>query len=71
MNRVDVKIVTTRKRYIKEPFRPTFKRRQKQFWNGPIAIKKEKCRINLNKPIYIGTSILDLSKVLMQDFNYS
>ena len=31
----------------------------------------EKCRINLNKPIYFGTSILDLSKVLMQDFHYN
>ena len=34
-----------------------------------ITINKENdnCRINLNKPIYLGTSILDLSKVLMQD----
>ena len=32
------------------------------------------CRLNLNKPIYIGASILDLSKILqyqMQDFHYS
>ena len=34
-------------------------------------MKKENCSINLYKPIYIGTSILDLSKVLMQNFHYN
>lgn len=29
------------------------------------AKKKKKCRANLNKPIYIGIKILDLSKVSM------
>ena len=51
-------------------FRPTFER-EKRFSNRAIAIKKEKCRINLNKPTYIGTSILDLCKVLMKDFHNS
>ena len=64
MNKVDVKIMTTRKRYLKWSFRPTFTR-EKQFRNGAKAIEKERCRINLNKPIYLGTSILDLNKVLI------
>ena len=55
---------------MKRLFRQTF-RKEKQFRNGAIAFKKEKCRINLNQTIYIGTSILDLSKVLMQDFYYN
>ena len=54
--------MTTRKQYLKWSFRQTLKR-EKQFRNGAIAIEKGKCRINLNKPIDIGTSILDLSKV--------
>ena len=37
-----------------------------QFCKGVTAIEKEK--ISINKPISIGTSILDSSKVLMHDF---
>ena len=36
-----------------------------------LAIEKENCRTNLNKPIYIGTGILDLRKLLMQDFHHN
>ena len=65
VNKIDVKTLITRKQYLKYwSFRPTFKR-EKQFCNGAIAIETEKCIINLNEPLYIGTSILDLSKVLM------
>ena len=28
-------------------------------------------KVNLNEPIYIGTSILNFSKVLLQDFQYN
>ena len=41
MNKVDVKIVTTRKQNLKWSFKPTFKR-EKQFCNGAIAFEKEK-----------------------------
>ena len=65
VNKIDVKTLITRKQYLKYwSFRPTFKR-EKQFCNGAIAIETEKCIINLNEPLYIGKSILDLSKVLM------
>ena len=51
MNKVNVEIVTTRKQYLKKSFRSAFKR-EKHFRNGTIAIKKEKCRRNLDKPVY-------------------
>ena len=62
-----VKRVTTRKQYLEWSFRQTFKI-EKQFRDGAIAIKVEKRRTNFDKTIYIGTSTLDLNKVLMQDF---
>ena len=68
MKKFDVKIVHTRKQYLKWSFRSTFKR-EKQFCNGAIGKEKEKCRINLNKPIYVGAIISELSKVLLQDFH--
>ena len=42
-----------------------------QFRSGAIAVEKEKCRVNLNKTIYIGASIINLSKVLIQDFHHN
>ena len=69
MNKVDLKIVTTGKQFLKRSFRLTFKR--EKFCNRAIAIEKEKCSINLNKTIYIRTSTLHLTKVLMQDDYYN
>ena len=43
-------------------------RKEKQFWNRAITIENEKCRISLNKLIYVGTCILDLIKILMQHY---
>ena len=54
MNKVDVKMMTTKKQYLKWSFRP-ISQREKQFSNGTIAVEKEKYRTNLNKPVYIGT----------------
>ena len=61
--------MTTRNQYLKGSTRTTSEG-EKLFHNEAKAIEKEKCRINLKKPIYIGSSILHLSKGLMQDFHY-
>lgn len=44
-NKTDIKIVATRKQY-NWSFRPTFKRKEKQFRDSAIATEKEKCRIS-------------------------
>jgi hypothetical protein len=56
--------------FIKYISKPTFK-------NGLIfnenlaAVEYIKEKLQLDKPIYVGFSILDLSKLLMYDFHYS
>ena len=37
----------------------------KIFDNNLVAIRKSKLALKLNKPVYIGMCILDLSKILM------
>ena len=39
--------------------------------NGLIAKRKNKVTLTLNKPVYIGMCILELSKVLMYEFHYN
>ena len=42
----------------------------KIFNNNLVTIQKSKAALKLNKPAYIGISILELSKVLMYKFHY-
>ena len=49
MNKTNVKVLITKKQHLQQSFRQTF-RHEKQNRNGAIAIEKEKCGINLNKP---------------------
>ena len=43
----------------------------KIFGNNLAAIRKSKLAIKLNKPACIGMCILELSKVLMYEFDYN
>ena len=41
------------------------------FTENLVAVHMRKTTINLNKPIYLGMSILDISKTLMYNFHYN
>ena len=69
--KIDVKLVSNKKDYLKCTSKQSYKS-QKIFDNNLVEIyeKKKKKRWTLNKPSYVGTCILDLSKVLMYEFQY-
>ena len=72
--RVDIKLVKTdgseNEKLRKIIAKPTFKRHVK-FSDELSAIHVNKTKLTLNKPIYVGFSVLDLSKHLMYDWYYN
>ena len=68
-NHRDIKLVTTdqkRKKLVSEPSYPT----TKHFSVNLLAIEMKKTEVKMNKPVYLGMSILDTSKILMFEFWY-
>ena len=68
-NHRDVKLVTTDKRRNQLASEPNY-HTTKYFSENLIAIETEKTKVKMNKPIYLGMSILDISKTLMYEFWY-
>ena len=65
----DIKLVTTdekRNKLVSEPNYHTTKR----FSENLLAIEMKKTKVKINKPIYLGMSISDISKTLMYEFRY-
>ena len=70
--RVDVKLLRSdeEEKILKLVAQPTFTR-QEIFNPFLVGIQNRKEKILLNKPIYVGMSVLELSKHLMYDFYYN
>ena len=68
-NRIDVKLAVNEKDYLKCTSKPTYMS-HKIFDNNLVATPKSKVSLRLHKPAYIGMCTLELSKVLMYEFNY-
>ena len=69
INHRDIKLITTdkrRKRLVSEPNYHSHKR----FSEHLMAIEMKKIRVKMVKPLYLGMSILDISKILMYKFWY-
>ena len=67
--RIYVRLINNAKDYVKCVSKPNFIS-QKTFSKNFVAIYQIKPVLTLNKPIYVGFSILDLSKLLMYKFHY-
>ena len=68
--RIGVKLVNNEKDYMKHVSKPTFIS-QKIFNKHFASIHEMKPVLTLNKPIYVGFTVLELSKWLMYDFHYN
>ena len=66
--RKNVRLVNNAKVCKKDISKPSFVS-QKMFSKNFVAIHEIKPVLTLHKPIYVGFSILDLSKYLMYDFH--
>ena len=63
----DIKLATTdrrRNQLVSEPNYHT----TKYFLENLLAIEMKKTKVKTNKPVYLGMSILDISKTLMYEF---
>ena len=67
--RISVKLVNNSKVYVRCISKPSFIS-QKIFSKNLVTIHEIKPVLILNKPIYLGFSILDLPKLLMYEFHY-
>ena len=68
--RINVRIVNNEKYYLKHVSKVTFISR-KIFNKNYAAVHEIKPVSTLNKPIYVGFTVLELSKWLMYDFHYN
>ena len=65
----DIKLVTTDKRRNQLVSEPNY-HTTKCFSESLLAIEMKKTKVKMNKPVYLGLSILEISKTLMYEFWY-
>ena len=65
----DIKLVTTDRRINQLVSKPNY-HTVKCFSENLLAIKMKKRKVKMNKPVYQGLSILEVSKILMYEFWY-
>lgn len=68
-SRLNFNLVHTRKRLQRLVSKPSFETFT-IFNKDLVGVKNKKVKLLLNKPIYTGMTILDLSKLFMYEFHY-
>lgn len=69
-NRVNIKLINNENMLQKYTSRPSFDRFQ-IFNEDLVGVQNKTINLVLNKPVYVGATILELSKILMYDFHYN
>ena len=64
-----IKLVNNEKDYLKCVMKPNFKSGM-LFDENLMGCKMGKMVLKMNKPVYVGQSILDLSRLVMYEFHY-
>ena len=67
--RCNVYLETDPDHFLRQTAKPTYKG-CKIFHENLVAVHMQKQRLLVNKPVYVGMCILDLSKTLMYDFQF-
>ena len=65
----DIKLVATDKRRNQLVSEPNY-HTTKWFSENLLAIEMKKAKVKMNKPVYLGLSILEICKILMYEFWY-
>ena len=65
----DIKLITTDKRRNQLVSEPNY-HAIKSFSENLVATEMKKTKVKMNKPVYLGLSILEISKTLMYEFWY-
>ena len=64
-----IKLVTTEEKYLHTVMKPNFKSGV-LFDENLMGCEMGKIKVVMNKPVYLGQAILDLSKIVMYEFHY-
>ncbi|XP_057292638.1 uncharacterized protein LOC130621366 [Hydractinia symbiolongicarpus] len=68
-NHRNIQLVTNEDKYMKLVMKPNFKG-ESRFSKNLLGVEMGKTEVKMNKPIYIGQAILDISKLVMYEFHY-
>ena len=66
----NIKLVMTEEKYLKTVMKPNFKLGI-QFDENLMGCEISKIKVVMKKPVYLGQTILDLSKIVMYEFHYN
>ena len=65
----NIGLVTTEEKYLRMVMKPNFKSGV-LFGENLMGCEMGKIKVVMNKPVYLGQAILDLSKIVMYEFHY-